>query len=634
MNPVRHPSHSGLRRWLPWGGVFLFVLAGCTGPAVSPTVKSTASTGARNAYVVLSGGGLPQSNNYSQFLQARALSKFLERRYPAESTWLFFGVGNREGEAPLLADTRRQSKRDGLVIESWLPGVLPRNRPATRESFLQALRTEILPTVRDGGTLFLFVGDHGTISKGDRPESLVTMWQMKPGAPGSPAWSTDFAETLGVAELRAVLAEGIGRGRVVFCMTQCHSGGFHYLGVPREVAPPPGWFVGASPVAPAASPVVPALLAAGFTSTEEESLAAGCDPDPDPDRWAGYERFVPEQLLGLDLFTLEPAGAGRSSFAAAHEAAVLVDRTIDLPRSSSEQFLERWAQAFEKLAARPEALTPRAAAAVREFLRSVDTGRVEAQTPALRAKVAEFERFTAQLVVQNSTVNHLLRSGSRQQLAEAIGSAASARSTAPSSRPAAPAGRPPGSGAEASRKLWREVVRPAWKTALLAGAVTDLPPEALAFEKRLLEIEDGGRELMYPAQGDPMLNEIFWRSGYAFPAKMDRAKAEAVARWGAERKRRVVTWAKASADEKVRQAGTSLERTIPRAAASATTPPAARGNHSTRPLAKKTAAGRALFYRRTLAAWACLIAMDERAALQQLAALMELERTPLPPPTL
>ena len=39
-----------------------------------------------------------------------------------------------------------------------------------------------------------------------------------------------------LSELKAVLAQGLGRGRVVFCMTQCYSGGFHFLGVPRAVA--------------------------------------------------------------------------------------------------------------------------------------------------------------------------------------------------------------------------------------------------------------------------------------------------------------------------------------------------------------------------------------------------------------
>jgi hypothetical protein len=69
-------------------------------------------------------------------------------------------------------------------------------------------------------------------------ESTITLWQLKqdPNRAGS-GWFTDNNEVLGVAELREVLRAGLGRGRVVFCMTQRPSGGFHFLGVPRKVTP-------------------------------------------------------------------------------------------------------------------------------------------------------------------------------------------------------------------------------------------------------------------------------------------------------------------------------------------------------------------------------------------------------------
>jgi hypothetical protein len=46
---------------------------------------------------------------------------------------------------------------------------------------------------------------------------------------------------------------------------------------------------------------------------------------------------------------------------------------------------------------------------------------------------------------------------------------------------------------------------------------------------------------------------------------------------------------------------------------------------------RATAADRVLFYRRVLGAWAFLLAANERPALDDLAALIELENTPLPP---
>jgi hypothetical protein len=216
------------------------VLKGRTDPSAPrpALVAPTRLNRERDAYVLLSGGGTPLSNNYSQFLQARAIADFFERECPPERTWIFFGAGNREGSAPVLADARHELKRDGLLVQSWLPGSLPRNRAATRAVFLQALREEILPVVRDGGTLYLLIGDHGELSgKGEAQESAITMWQLKQSQRRSRSWSTDDKEILGVAELREVLAAGLGDGRLVFGMTQCHGGGFHELSVASEMPP-------------------------------------------------------------------------------------------------------------------------------------------------------------------------------------------------------------------------------------------------------------------------------------------------------------------------------------------------------------------------------------------------------------
>src|SRR5690606_11780190 len=124
---------------------------------------------------------------------------------------------------------------------------------------------------------------------------------------------------LGVAELRQVLADGLGEGRVVFGMTQCHGGGFHELGVPAEMSPPAEWFIGAPPAFAAGAAAGVRLRVAGYTATDEASPAAGCDADPDPERWAGYERYLPEGLLGIDLMSGDVKGRAAGTLAAAHE---------------------------------------------------------------------------------------------------------------------------------------------------------------------------------------------------------------------------------------------------------------------------------------------------------------------------
>jgi hypothetical protein len=593
---------------------------GATPSRVAAVARSAAIVGstrtfspARNAYVLLSGGGTPISNNYSQYLQARAMAAFFEREFPPESTWVFFGIGNREGEPPILADARRELKRDGLIVESWLPGPLKHNRPATRESFLRALREEILPTVRGGGTLYLFVGDHGELAgSDDKRESAITMWQLKRSTRRrSVGWTSDDDEILGVAELRQVLAEGLGEGRVVFGMTQCHGGGFHELGVARDMSPPREWFSGAPPAWAAVNAPGLRLRVAGFTATDEASTAAGCDADPDPELWAGYERFLPESLVGFDLMTGAAKGRPARSLAEAHEAATLIDRTIDKPRSSSEHYLEAWARLIEtKLASAPQ-LTSATRTAVAAFEQAVDRGRVSVTDDALSARQAQFERFTRQLVEQAPASKDLLLTGTRQQLEAAI----RGRGDRGGGR-----GNRRGTMAEL-RRVWTETLRPAWKAAVLGGNVRGLSGAALEFEKKLLKIEDGGRDFLLPRGGDdtPLMEEIYWSSGYAHPATLDLAKAEAVARWGAERRPRIIAWAKNGTNPHLRAAAEKIG------------PGPAFVEEPARPLSRKTAAERVLFYRRVLAAWQFLVAMRAETALTELRTLIELEHTPLRP---
>ena len=590
---MKNREAGNLGRWLMVTAVF---------------ASSTLTIAARDAYVLLSGGGTPLINNYSQLLQARGVAAQWRRTYPKDSVWIFFGIGNREGEPVQLADVRRQVKEEDVARETWLPGVLPGNRPARKAGFLRALREEILPAVHDGGTLFLFVGDHGELAKTEPKESVITLWQLEKSGDG---WRTNPEEELSVTELREALAAGLGRGRVVFCMTQCYSGGFHHLGVPREVRPPADWFTTVPErAAPRATQSQP--LAAGFTATDEESVAAGCVADPDPARWTGYERYTPEALLGVDLLADRKPGAGMGSYAAAHEAAVLVDQTIDKPRSSSEQFLERWAAAIEILA-KEKNLRSDVQAQVTAYGQAVDHGLATADDPAFVAKRDQFTSYIARMAEQNKTAATLITSGPREKLVQAFGG------QRPTSRP--PSSRPMPSSPQS--KAWMETIRPAWKAALERGARSELVPAgALEFERHLLAQEDAGADYMNPLGGKRvMLNDLYWQSGYALPDRVDERKALAVTRWGEMRRQAVYEWAKNSPDPLIRTAAEKLA------------PPRRLGTSPLAPapaLAQNIAAERTLFYRRTLAAWAFLLAMRQEAALAQLQRLIELESTPLP----
>jgi hypothetical protein len=579
---------------------------------------------ARDAFVVISGGGSPLDDNYSQYLQARALSGYFLSHHSPDSVWVFFGAGNVEGQAPVICDVHRQKEQNGFYADSWLTGALPRNQPARRDIILGALRDQILPTVADGGTLYLFVGDHGSRTSGHNAESIITLWTLIPDAASEGGWRANDDESLGVAELRRVLTRGIGKGRVVFCMTQCHSGGFHYLGIPHNMTADPTWFTRA-PAWAGRSHDTGFPPAAGFTATDEFSVAAGCDPDPDPENWAGYERLLPESLIGRDLLTQRPIGEGVGSFAEAHVAATLSDFTIDMPRSTSDQYLACWADLIELRLENAAHLTSTARKALSAYERTVDGEIPQLPDAAFTERQKQFHRYVEAMAQQDGGLRRLLVAGSRAQLENALDPSLEEGAGAGMSMPSQPANdqaqTPAPPRRRESRRLWREILRPAWKAAVKAGQVANLAPAAVAFEKHLLDEEDHGRNFVFD-DGEALQKEVFWQGGYAQPRTLDAAKAEAIGAWAAERRTQILAWGATSPRAEVRNAASRLALRW-----NAAQPDA---GPASRTIEKDVAAQRALFYRRILGAWQFLLAVNDQPAIDRLHALTALERTPLP----
>jgi hypothetical protein len=259
-------------------------------------------------------------------------------------------------------------------------------------------------------------------------------------------------------------------------------------------------------------------------------------------------------------------------------------------------------------------LTAVAQQAVIAFERAVNSGRIATGDEALRERQAQFARFTQTLMQQAPAAQELLLSGTRAQLDAAIRSRGERTGGGTSGR----RGR-----TTELRRAWTDTLRPAWKSAVLEGRAGSVTGGAQEFEKRLLEVEDGGRDLLLPRGGssNALLNEIYWASSYAEPAKLDRKQAEAVARWGAERRARIVAWGRASANAQVRAAAEKIGV----GPAFTEEPP--------QPLSRKTAAERVLYYRRVLAAWEFLVTLNAQPALSELRTLIDLERLPIRPET-
>jgi hypothetical protein len=589
---------------------------------------------AGDAFVLSSGGDSPMENNYSQYLQARAVSEWLNRTYPRESVWTFFGVGNVEGGKPKLSDVYRRVKRDGTMIDTWLPGSLSRNRPAERDEILGALREEILPVVAGGGTLYLFVGDHGSQTPGRNPESIITLWSMQRDSGSEHGWSHGRDQTLGVTELRGLLTGGIGKGKVVFCMTQCHAGGFHYLSIPHEMTPNTKWFTSTRDWA-TRRPREITLKAAGFTATDEYSLASGCDPSPDPEQWAGYERYIPEKLLGINLFTMQKTGPTLHSFAEAHLAATLVDNTVDKPYSTSEQYLERWANLIETKLMAEKSVTPAVRKALEAYQREVDGLTPRLNDTSFRERQTQYYDFVAKLAGQSGSLRTLVWNGTQKELQEAIRPgretmAGMGPTPAPGQgRRGTGRGRRGGAGGTRGgaqgerRRLWNETLRPAWSAAVEANRLAILPDTARDFEKHLLKLEEDGRNLFFGGSG-AMQEELYWQAGYGQPETLDSRRAEIISKWASERRAKIVAWGKLQDDAALRDAAERL---------AVTNAPTMSGMNMTsaeKTISRQTAAERTLFYRRVLGAWQFLLAVNERPALNRLKELTDLERTPLP----
>ncbi len=635
---------------------------------------------AKDAYVLISGGGTPSGNNYSQYLQARAYVKYMHENFPKDSVWVFFGAGNVTGKPPVLSDVVKVEKDpdDGSRRTIYLPGALPDNRPARRADIVNAFRNEILPAVSNGGTLYLLVGDHGSPSgSGSAPddvgESVITLFSWDRDVNHPNGWRSYRGEDLGVAELRRLLMGGLGKGKVVFAMSQCYSGGFHYLGLPRAAKPNPTWFSDRPAWVDAIE--VPKNLprAAGFTATDERTVASGCTPDVDSNRWAGYERYLPEQLVGLDLFTLEPSGTRRWSFHEAHVEATKVDQTIDKPRSTSEAYLELWARTLERM--EEDDVTAAVRPHLEAFSKALDgTTPPQSDNADFIARQAQFQSFLDAMVESNPATKDLL-TASREELQKVIsGGSRSAGGRQPPGRQRAPGGTPATSGGNdrmldtsVATDLFTRQILPAWRAAIDAGEVPDLSPAIIAFERDVLHLDEfkahPNASANVTGRGSNPRSAVYWHAGYGNPATFDDARAREIEEWARERQRRITEWGRESNDEKVHVSAEIYAMSMPgmrrqdtedkskegpdkegeddgekenkdkdeeNPGAEEQRPgqPGNSGRRSSRP-DRKTAAERVYFYREVLAAWQFLLVINEKPALARLAELTRLERTPL-----
>lgn len=278
-------------------------------------------------FVVLSGGGSPSINHYSQYLQTRSLSEDLTLRFGRDRVSVGFGAGNLSGEGAGFPDV---VKRDLQVDSSGRPretqvllsGEIPGNHEASKEWLRDALHQKS----RADQSLFLLVSDHGAPEVAlpgqiqTYQNNRIQLWGLHPET-RRPLKEADRFYTR--EEMESDLS-ALPSKRIIYGMTQCYSGGFHYLSVKPESN-------GKVKVDP---------RVCGVTASTPDLTASGCSDHVDGPMYAGYERFLTKHLIGRDFVTgVETPGGRAKTLHEAHLLADLDDFTDDLPQASSDFYL-------------------------------------------------------------------------------------------------------------------------------------------------------------------------------------------------------------------------------------------------------------------------------------------------------
>lgn len=284
--------------------------------------------------LVLSGGGTPLTNHYSQYLQTRTLFDDLSSRFPKSEPSVLFGGGNQPGAARTMADVHKSVKIDGLDYETLIFGEIKSNKAASPLNVEAYFAQEKLSRMKKDETFFLMVSDHGMpfiypdgTSDTTFENNCIDLFGYSVDlAQGDVRMMEDRKRCLSKGALQSKLEKNVSAGRVVFAMSQCYSGGFHKMSVSQN------------DIYPKANPRI-----CGFTSVTEDTTASGCTADVDGPNYQGYERSFTQQLTGVDIVTGERLRAPRVSLKDAHENATVEDLTKDIPLSTSDYYLWKWA---------------------------------------------------------------------------------------------------------------------------------------------------------------------------------------------------------------------------------------------------------------------------------------------------
>ncbi len=188
----------------------------------------------------------------------------------------------------------------------------------------------------------MFVADHGMPDPWDPTAFIIDNESQSPTATPDydygciDLWSpglTSYPEEqcLKVSELKRLIRANIPNTVPVnFVMNQCFSGAFHLLGYTKDAQ---------------GFPHTEGNIC-GFTSIIKDATAAGCTEFVDGELYDGYERRMTESITGVVTLTGKPTDhPAQPQLSKAHDQALLLDNTKDVPLRTSEAYALEYAAA-------------------------------------------------------------------------------------------------------------------------------------------------------------------------------------------------------------------------------------------------------------------------------------------------
>lgn len=186
---------------------------------------------------------------------------------------------------------------------------LPRVDGSTERTQLTAKLEQEIAGLKAGDRLLIVFNGHGTRSRRDPGSNRLWLWK---------------GTSLDVRELDALLGRVPPEVSVRFVFTQCYAGAF------ARLAPGPDG------------------NRCGFLAEAEDRQAEGCAAGVDANDYRDYTTYFFAALSGRTRLgkplPVNPDldGNGQVSFYEAHLYALRTGESADLPRATSEAFLERW----------------------------------------------------------------------------------------------------------------------------------------------------------------------------------------------------------------------------------------------------------------------------------------------------